>query len=317
MKKKVLVIVGPTAVGKTALGVTLANQYGGEVISGDSLQVYRSLDIGTAKVTKEESQGVPHHLIDIKEPTEAYSAHEFKISAQTLIDEFHERNVLPIIVGGTGLYIQSLLFDFTLGVKQEALETGPVREKWELFAREWGKERLWQALYEIDPLAANNIHQNNQKRVIRALEVYESTGESLLKESPVDFRDLNQSQYDVKLIGLTTDRGILYNRINQRVDLMLEEGLLEEARSVHSLGKCQSSQGIGYKEFFPYFEGNVSLDVAIEDVKQQSRRYAKRQLTWFKNRMTVEWWDLVQEPNHIEQLLASVKSWHSDRKEGE
>lgn len=308
-KQKVLVIVGPTGVGKTTLSIKLAKEFSGEIISGDSLQVYKKLDIGTAKVTEEEKSGVPHFLIDVKDATENYSAFEFKQEAEEKITEISTRHHLPIIAGGTGMYIQSLLFDFQLGSKEEEKEAKKIRDKWEAYATEHGKEELWGYLNQIDPKASEKIHMNNEKRVIRAIEVFEKTGTSILEQQGLDLTDLSQCQYDVKLIGLETDRALLYERINQRVDLMLEEGLLEEAEYVFSLGETQASQGIGYKEFFAYFREEISLEVATDKVKQHSRQYAKRQLTWFKNRMSVEWYDLVQMPEQVDELIESVKEW--------
>ncbi|MDT2847804.1 tRNA (adenosine(37)-N6)-dimethylallyltransferase MiaA [Vagococcus carniphilus] len=308
-KQKVLVIVGPTGVGKTALSIKLAKAFSGEIISGDSLQVYKKLDIGTAKVTEEEKSGVPHFLIDVKDATENYSAFEFKQEAEEKITEISTRHHLPIIAGGTGMYIQSLLFDFQLGSKEEEKEAKKIRDKWETYAMEHGKAELWKYLNQIDPKASEKIHMNNEKRVIRAIEVFEKTGTSILEQQGLDLTDLSQCQYDVKLIGLETDRALLYARINQRVDLMLEEGLLEEAEYVFSLGETQASQGIGYKEFFAYFREEMSLEVATDKVKQHSRQYAKRQLTWFKNRMSVEWYDLVQMPEQVDELIESVKEW--------
>lgn len=308
-KKKVLVIVGPTAVGKTSLSIQLAKAFNGEVISGDSLQVYKKLDIGTAKVTEEEAEGIAHHLIDVKEPTDSYSAFEFKETAQACIDEIIHEGKLPIIAGGTGMYIQSLLFDFQLGAPESDDDASKRREYWETFAREKGKEALWQVLNEMDERAAQSIHLNNEKRVIRAIEVMEKTGTSILDQQGIDLKDLSQSPYDVMLIGLETDRELLYKRINQRVDIMMDLGLLKEAEYVFSLGDVQATQGIGYKEFFPYFRGDMALDICIEKVKQHSRQYAKRQLTWFKNRMTVDWFDVVEQPEDMARIEQQVADW--------
>lgn len=308
-KDKLLVIVGPTGVGKTALSIHLSKIFSGEVISGDSLQVYRHLDIGTAKVTVEEKEDVPHYLIDVKEATDSYSAFEFKEEAEYRIREITARESLPMVVGGTGMYIQSLLFDFQLGSKEVVDSSNERRAFWEDYAKEYGKDLLWEELKKIDAKAAEKIHSNNEKRVIRAIEVFEKTGTSILDQQQIDLKDLANSPYDVKLIGLETDRALLYERINQRVDLMMEEGLLKEAEYVFSLGDVQGSQGIGYKEFFPYFRGDMTLESCIEKVKQHSRQYAKRQLTWFKNRMNVEWFDLIQEPGCLEEIEISVKEW--------
>ena len=308
-KDKLLVIVGPTGVGKTALSIHLSKIFSGEVISGDSLQVYRHLDIGTAKVTVEEKEDVPHYLIDVKKATDSYSAFEFKEEAEYRIREITARESLPMVVGGTGMYIQSLLFDFQLGSKEVVDSSNERRAFWEDYAKEYGKDLLWEELKKIDAKAAEKIHSNNEKRVIRAIEVFEKTGTSILDQQQIDLKDLANSPYDVKLIGLETDRALLYERINQRVDLMMEEGLLKEAEYVFSLGDVQGSQGIGYKEFFPYFRGDMTLESCIEKVKQHSRQYAKRQLTWFKNRMNVEWFDLIQEPGCLEEIEISVKEW--------
>ena len=250
--EKVLVIVGPTAVGKTALSVELAKKFHGEIISGDSLQVYKKLDIGTAKIKTSEMEGILHHLIDIIEPNETYSVADFQKAGRKLITEITERGHLPMIVGGTGLYIQSLLYDFQLGAKEESVTA--VRKKYEELAETLSKKELWEYLKTKDPLAAEKIHWNNQRKVIRALEVFEVTGYSITtpQEEPARL-------YDYCMIGLNTERALLYQRINQRVDSMLEEGLLEEARFVYELGEVQASQGIGYKEFYPYFKGEESL----------------------------------------------------------
>ena len=301
--EKVLVIVGPTAVGKTALSIALAKKFNGEIISGDSMQVYRSLDIGTAKVTETEKEGIPHYLIDCREVSETYSAADFQKEGRQKIKEITEKGKLPIIVGGTGLYIQSLLYDFQLG-SREIDDSPEIRETYNLFAEEKGNQALWQLLQQKDPLAADSIHFNNRKKVIRALEVFDKTGYSILtpKEKPARL-------YDYYLLGLETDRALLYERINQRVDQMMTEGLVEEAKQMFQQPHAQAAQGIGYKEFFPYFSGEQSLEMAVETVKQQSRRYAKRQLTWFRNRMAAHWWDLVQQPTDLPKLEKEVAEW--------
>lgn len=300
--EKVLVIVGPTAVGKTALGVRLAKHFNGEVISGDSLQVYRKLDIGTAKATIEEREGIPHHLIDVCEPTEDYTAADFQIAGRKWIDEITKNQQLPIVVGGTGLYIQTLIQDFQLG-SQEVEIPETVRAELEEYAKTEGYQRLWERLFTQDEKAARLIHPRNVRRVIRALEVIEYTGHSIVQENEPE------TLYDVKTIVLDTDRSLLYERINQRVDQMMANGLLEEARFVDELGDVQSARGIGYKEFKPYFAGRITLDEAIEQVKQDSRRYAKRQLTWFRNRMTGSWYDLVQHPEQEEEIIQEIQKW--------
>lgn len=304
--EKVLVIVGPTAVGKTALSVELAKKFNGEIISGDSLQVYKKLDIGTAKIKTSEMEGIPHHLIDVIEPNETYSVADFQKAGRKLITEITERGRLPMIVGGTGLYIQSLLYDFQLGAKKESVTA--VRKKYEELAETLSKKELWEYLKTKDPLAAEKIHWNNQRKVIRALEVFEVTGYSITtpQEEPARL-------YDYCMIGLNTERALLYQRINQRVDSMLEEGLLEEARFVYELGEVQASQGIGYKEFYPYFKGEESLENVVEQLKMNSRRYAKRQLTWFRNRLDAHWFDLLAESSSMEQIDQLIRTWLEEK----
>ncbi|EOI55604.1 tRNA (adenosine(37)-N6)-dimethylallyltransferase MiaA [Enterococcus gilvus] len=306
---KVIAIVGPTAVGKTSLSIDLAKRFDGEIISGDSMQVYRGLDIGTAKVTLEEQAGVLHHLIDVRDIDQSYSAADFQQAAREVIQEITDRGKVPIVVGGTGLYIQSLLWDYKLGSEGERTDES-LREKYEAIAEAEGNEALWRLLQAKDPLAAEKIHYNNRKKMIRALEVFELTGHSILepKEQPKEL-------YDSFLIGLNTERTRLYRRINERVDLMVEQGVLEEARQLAKTPEVQAAQGIGYKEFFPYFSGECSLDSAIEEVKLHSRRYAKRQLTWFRNRMSVHWYDLVQHPEAIDEVEAAIEKWLSSEKE--
>ena len=299
---KVLVIVGPTAVGKTALSIELAKKYNGEIISGDSMQVYKGLDIGTAKVTEAEKEGIPHYLIDCCEQTEAYSVSIFQKEARQRIADIRQRGKLPIVVGGTGLYIQALLYDFQLGGAQ--VEDTGIREKYQMYAQEHGNQKLWELLRTRDPLAADKIHFNNQRKVVRALEVLEVTGESIVAPSAEP-----KQLYDYFLIGLTTDRGVLYDRINQRVDTMMEQGLLEEALQLKDKSELQAAQGIGYKEFFPYFEGRATLDEVVEEIKLHSRRYAKRQLTWFRNRLNPHWVDLVEQPEHLPALEQMVQEW--------
>lgn len=303
---KVIAIVGPTAVGKTSLSIDLAKRFNGEIISGDSMQVYRGLDIGTAKVTVEEMEGIPHHLIDVRDIDERYSAADFQKAARQAIQEISQRNKLPIIVGGTGLYIQSLLWDFKLGSEGEP-EDDSLREKYEAFAEKNGNQALWKKLQIVDSLAAEKIHYNNRKKIVRALEVFELTGHSILKP-----KDRPKKLYDSFLIGLNTDRAVLYQRINQRVDLMVERGLLSEVEMLAKNPNVQAAQGIGYKELFPYLAGDSSLSESLEEVKLHSRRYAKRQLTWFHNRMSVHWFDLVQQPELITDIEETLADWLAD-----
>ncbi|HHY74729.1 MAG TPA: tRNA (adenosine(37)-N6)-dimethylallyltransferase MiaA [Bacillus bacterium] len=290
MKKKVIAIIGPTAVGKTKMSIELASALGGEIISGDSMQIYRGMDIGTAKVTKAEMDGIPHHLIDIKNPTEDFSVAEFQMLATELIDDICKRGKIPIIAGGTGLYIQSVLYNYNFSDATSNLEYRTFLEK---RVEEEGIEDVYKELQLIDPESCERIHPNNVRRVIRALEVYHETGLTMteyLKEQE------SESSFNHRIIGLTMERNFLYERINKRVDMMIEQGLIEEVKKLYDAGikDCQSVQAIGYKELYDYFSGKVTVEEAIELLKRNSRRYAKRQLTWFRNKMDVEWFDMSE-----------------------
>ncbi|MBM6618358.1 tRNA (adenosine(37)-N6)-dimethylallyltransferase MiaA [Bacillus suaedaesalsae] len=289
-KEKLLVIIGPTAVGKTKLSIDLAKHFDGEIISGDSMQIYRTMDIGTAKITTDEMEGVPHHLIDIKDPVESYSVAEFQVNVRALISEITSRNKLPIIVGGTGLYIQSVIYDYQFS-EQGSNES--VRMKLEKELEEHGIESIYERLRQIDPSSAGKIHPNNHRRVIRALEVFLTTGQTMSQNQEEQIED--ELLYDTTLIGLMMEREKLYDRINARVDHMMKNGLIEEVKALHdqNLRNVQSIQAIGYKEIYNYLDGQVSLEDAIELLKRNSRRYAKRQLTWFRNKMDVTWFDMT------------------------
>lgn len=302
---KVIVIVGPTAVGKTALSIELARQEGGEVISGDSMQVYRHLDIGTAKVTPAEMAGIPHHLIDICDVDEQYSAARFKQAASHWIKDIRRRHRLPIIAGGTGLYIQSLTDNLALGNDQDAAGDASIRARWERIAAAEGNAYLWQRLAELDPAASEKIPVGNQRRLVRALEVIEKTGRPFSQQPQGD------RQADFLLLGLNTARQVLYDRINARVDQMVSQGLVEEARWLYQQGGATlpAGKGIGYHELFDYFAGRSSLAAAIDKVKLDSRHYAKRQLTWFRNRMPVHWFDLVSGQDTIQDIKLLVDDW--------
>lgn len=302
--KKIIVIVGPTAVGKTALSIELAQKFNAEIINADSMQVYRGLDIGTAKVTKEEAQGVPHHLLDICSLDDAYSVARFQVDARQKIDEIISRGKLPIVVGGTGLYVQSLIFDYQLGKKMQDSQP-EIREKYETYEKQFGRQALWELLKERDSLAAETIHFNNVRKVIRALEVFEISGKSILKPEKAP-----KKLYDDFLIGLSTQRALLYERINQRVYQMIDQGLMDEAKMLLTdFPDSQGALGIGYQEFKPYFQSTASLESVIEAIQLHSRRYAKRQLTWFRNRMQPHWFDLVQTPNEKIKIEMEIKNW--------
>ncbi|WP_283246048.1 tRNA (adenosine(37)-N6)-dimethylallyltransferase MiaA [Bacillus suaedae] len=287
MKEKLIVIVGPTAVGKTALSIELAKRYAGEIISGDSMQVYKGMDIGTAKVTEAEQQGITHHLIDIKDPTEAFSVAEFQELVLPLITKLNEEGKVPILVGGTGLYVNAITKQYQL----EALPTDETyRSELEQLVETKGKIEVHNQLKLVDPESADKIHPNNIRRVIRALEVTRATGIAFSKQPK---QEETQSPYDLAFVGLTMSREQLYERINLRVDLMVKQGLLDEVRALYEreVRDCQSVQAIGYKELYGYFDGSVSLEEAIDSLKQNSRRYAKRQLTWFRNKTDAAWFD--------------------------
>lgn len=300
MKHKLVVIVGPTAVGKTELSIEIAKEFDGEVISGDSMQVYKGMDIGTAKVTEEEKQGIPHHLIDIVEPEEDYSVAQFKEDVQRLIKTITMRGKLPIIVGGTGLYIQSVLYDYQFSEQERNPE---LQKKIEKDIEEYGVEHVYQRLVDVDPEQAKKIHPNNRRRLIRALEVYEDTGVTL---SELQRRQSGEMIYDTFLIGLEMERSLLYDRINQRIDKMMEQGLLNEVKALwdKDLEDTQAMKAIGYKEFIPYFKEAESLDETIEILKRNSRRYAKRQFTWFKNKMPVHWYSI--QPSEKEKVFQNI-----------
>lgn len=302
---KVLAIVGPTAVGKTALSIKLAHEFDGEIISGDSMQVYEGLDIGTAKVTKAEMDGVKHHLIDIRQIDERFSVADFVDTASKLIQSITASGRLPIIVGGTGFYLQALLSGLELGGDQ--YQDDHLRNQLLDEARTNGNEALHQRLSRVDLAAAAGIPVNNVRRVVRALEVYIKTGHRFSEQQNAE------NQYDAFVIGLTTDRSLLYQRINERVDQMMNTGLLNEARHLYDEGgqEFQSGKGIGYRELFPYFEQRMALDDAVDLIKKDSRHYAKRQLTWFRNKTQPKpnWYNLVEYPNTIENVKNDVSGW--------
>lgn len=289
MKQKVIAIVGPTAVGKTRLSIEVAKKFGGEIISGDSMQVYKGMDIGTAKIKEEEMAGIPHHMIDIKSPNEDFSVADFQYYVQKYIEEISARNHIPIIVGGSGLYIQAVLqnYNFSKEKRDDALT-----KRLEDEMKQKGIEPLFDRLKTIDPNQAEKIHPNNFRRVLRALEIFEKTG---LTMTEYQKQQASSSPYESLLIGLEMDRELLYKRINQRVDGMVREGLLEEVKGLIEKGyeNYQSMKAIGYKELIPYFTGEVPLETSIELLKRNSRRYAKRQYTWFKNKMDVNWYELT------------------------
>lgn len=304
-KQNLFVLIGPTAVGKTKLSIDLAKRFNGEIISGDSMQIYKSMDIGTAKISSDEMAGVPHHLIDIKNPEEPFSVAEFQELVREKISEITNRGNLPMIVGGTGLYIQSVLYDYHFS---EAPSDNQFRIELEKLAKEQGNQVVHDRLAKVDPVSADRIHPNNIRRVIRALEVFHCTGKTV-----TDYQQEQNPEllYDTCLIGLTMERELLYNRINQRVDLMMTQGLLAEVKTLYDQGlkDCQSIQAIGYKELYEYFNGRMTLEEAVDQLKQNSRRYAKRQLTWFRNKMDVTWFEMSPITEVYEKKFAEISRY--------
>lgn len=309
MKTKLICIGGPTAVGKTALSIELAKHFQGQVINGDAMQVYQGLDIGTAKATLDERQGIPHHLLDIRSVDQPYTVADFKRDAESAVQAIEADQDLPILVGGTGLYLESFLFDLSLGGQVEPRPD--YRQEMEDFASSHGNQALHQKLVELDPQAAEKIHPNNVKRVIRALEI--GTFSDQLFSQAKETHDDHHSPYDYYFIGLHCDRQRLYERINHRVDLMVDQGLLKEAQWLLDQDldpKSQSLQSIGYKEVFPYLRGEEDLETSLNLLKRNSRRYAKRQLTWLKNRMDqVHWYNLVEKEDSLATVISDVAAF--------
>lgn len=301
-KQKIILIVGPTAVGKTALSIELAHQFKGEVISGDSMQVYRQLDIGTAKIRPTEMQGVPHHLLDIQSMTMPFTVADFQNLADQAITEITQRGHQPFVVGGTGFYLQSLLRGYQLGGAASAASQA-IRDKWQQVVTDKGVAAVQAALMQVDPISARKIPAGDSRRLIRALEVFELTGKPISAQT-----DQQNERYEPFIIGLTTQRQQLYRRIDQRVTQMMAEGLLTEAKLVYSQRQQapQASKAIGYKEFFPYFAGEIDLATAVAKLQQNSRHFAKRQLTFFRNQMATHWYDLVAQPEQLEQIKTDV-----------
>lgn len=300
-KVKIIAVVGPTASGKTSLSIALAKKYNGEIISCDSMQIYRGMDVGTAKPDMEERGGIVHHMFDVADPTDTYSCADYVRDAKLKIDEIVSRGKLPIICGGTGLYLDSLL----RGGNFEVTDTLPeYRAELEEIALKEGNLRVHEMLQKVDPESADAIHPNNLKRVIRALEIYQTTG---IPKSTLDKESRKpESQYDALVIGIRfEDREKLYDRINRRVDIMLDMGLETETRRLLYEGVFESNgtaaQAIGYKELLGYIKGNMTLDEAKEDLKTASRRYAKRQMTWFSAHSNVEWITIIgdYDPNKL------------------
>ena len=299
MKTQVLFILGPTAVGKTAVSVEIAKLFDGEIISCDSVQIFRGLDIGSAKVMEEEKQGIPHHLIDIKEPTETFTSFQFVEEMKKKNTEKTSRGKLPIVVGGTSLYVKSLILNYNfggVGVDEE------FRDKLNKLLEEKGLESLYERLSSEDKTLAENIDRHNPQRVIRALEISHFKGEKKTSESEID----------ALVFALTLDRKTLYERINKRVDIMLKNGLIEEVKSLKDAGvtrDCQSMKAIGYKEVYAYLDGEISYDEMAELIKKHSRNYAKRQLTFLRGMDNVNYIDVENLNDAIKEISKKVKTW--------
>lgn len=302
-KKPLIILTGPTAAGKTSLSIELAKSIGGEIISADSMQVYKKMDIGTAKIRPEEMQGVPHYLIDELDPSEEFNVVAFVEKSKEAMKKIYAAGHIPIIVGGTGFYIQALLYDIDFS-QHEDKES--YRKELEQLAKEKGKEYLYEILKKKDPEYATITHCNNVKKVIRALEYYKETGKKLSEHN--EEQRQKESPYNFAYFVLYHDREELYDRINRRVDLMMEDGLLFEVESLIKEGYTKnlvSMQGLGYKEFFDYFDGRMTLEDTIDKIKKDTRHFAKRQLTWFRREKEVIWLN-KKEYEQEKDLLDSV-----------
>lgn len=305
MSKKVIAIAGPTAVGKTKFAIEAAKFIGGEIVSCDSMQLYKYMDIGSAKPTADELAQVPHHLVDIIDPREPFSVYEYQKLAKAAINDIHSRGLIPVISGGTGLYLNSIVYDMDFTSDSADLE---YRKELKVLAETEGREVLHKMLMDLDPKAASEIHPNNTKRIIRALERIHD-GERNVRS----FKDVikENKDYDVVLIGLTRDRAELYDRINKRVRLLIDDGLVCEVKGLMDMGLTSddiSMKGIGYKEIMAYLDGEYDLETAIEIVQKNTRHYAKRQLTWYRRYDRIRWLDITacgSDENAIEVL----KSW--------
>lgn len=304
MKLPLIVLTGPTAVGKTSLSIRLAKAVGGEIISADSMQVYRHMDIGSAKVTKEEMDGVPHHLIDILEPDEEFNVVVFKDRAKAAMKEIRARGHVPVIAGGTGFYIQALVYDIDFKKNEEG---GEIRRELEELARQRGTAYLHEMLKRVDPESAQAIHANNVKRVIRALEYYRQTGEKISVHNETERG--KECPYRLFYYVLNTDRETLYKRIDRRVDQMMEKGLVAEVQALKARGctrELVSMQGLGYKEILDYLDGKTTLQEAIHILKRDTRHFAKRQLTWFRRERDVRWLNLPEFDNDTDKVLSYI-----------
>lgn len=305
-KKPLIIIAGPTAAGKTKTAILLAKKIGGEIVSADSMQVYRHMDIGSAKVSLEEMQGVPHHLIDVLEPTEEFNVVRFQTMAKAAMEDIYTRGRIPLIVGGTGFYIQSVLYDIDF---TESEGDTAYRHELEELSKKEGNEILYRMLSEVDPQSAGELHPNNVKRVIRALEYHHLTGQKISEHNQEQRQKV--SPYDAYYFVLTMDRAKLYQRIDLRVDLMLEQGLVEEVRKLKDMGLTKnnvSMQGLGYKEILAYLNGEMTFKEAVYTIKRDTRHFAKRQLTWFRREPDAVWIDCDPDRRTAEDIAAELQA---------
>lgn len=302
--QKVLAIVGPTAIGKTSLAIDLAKKIDAEIVSGDSMQVYQEVAIGTAKATEKEQEQVKHYLVDTRSVFEEYSVKDFVDQATEAIDEISNDKKLPMIVGGTGFYVNALLNKMQLGEKTS--EETSVTKKWEDYLEKNGAQQLWDVLNNKDPAAAEKIPVANSRRTLRALTVIDRTGKKFSEQ-----QKKIEPRYDYLIIGLNSNRSEIYDRINMRIDQMMDQGILDEAKFIydHRTQEHQILQAIAYKEFFPYFEKTATLEDCVKQLKTSSRRYAKRQLTYFRNKLPVNWFDPLNDPDCEEKILKTVEEW--------
>ena len=306
-KKPLVILTGPTAVGKSALAVALARQIGGEIISADSMQVYRHMDIGSAKITREEMEGIPHYLIDVLDPTEEFNVVVFQRMAKEAMTQIYSRGHIPILAGGTGFYIQAVLYDIDV---TENDEDSTLRRALEEEARKAGPEVLYEKLRAVDPASCEIIHANNVKRIIRAIEFYEKTGRPISEHNKEQKERV--SFYNSAYFVLLDDREQIYQKIDERVDLMIAGGLVEEVRALREMGCARnavSMQGLGYKEILSYLEGELSLEEAVYRIKRDTRHFAKRQLTWFKREKNVVWIDKGEFDQDSQKILSFMQDF--------
>ena len=290
MMKDLIVIAGPTATGKTAAAVSLAKKLDTEIISADSMQIYKYMNIGTAKVTADEMMGVPHHMISVISPFENYNLNDYSRDANKCVDEIKKKGKTPVICGGTGLYINSVIYNFNLS---EAESDPKLRDELAEIYNQKGSEYLLSELRKFDPETADRLHPNNARRIIRAIEMYKTSGITMSEQ--IRITNMTKNKYNLKFFCLTQDRKKLYNKIDKRVDIMIEKGLVNEVEKLMDMGVSKAStamQAIGYKEIIKYKENEISIDMAIDMIKQESRRYAKRQLTWFRRDKNIKWIDI-------------------------